>query len=492
MNSISTSMYTNLRPKQCYVNASQRRERPIASSEFGVLLQSCIDARSFDQAKKLHFRICEAGFEKNRDLLPKFVKLYSVCGRIDVARQLFDKMRKGNLDVFVWTAMICAYVGNGSPIEGVKLFVEMLADGVRPDSYTFSALLKACADLGSLRIIRELHSMIVKWGCSSCLSVANSLIHAYGSFGDVDCARKVFDRIEHRDVVSWSSMIQACSRIENHAESISLFSAMQFEELLRPNDLTIVLLLPACGFYSSLRKGQAIHAFAIRNGFRENPIVGSALVSMYSRCGEPAIAYSVFNDLDRKNIILWTSMIEGFALNGKFDLAMDLFKTMQECGLKPNYVTLVVVLSACSHGGLVDEGLEILKTMPQKFGVKPGVEHYACVVDMLGRVGRLVEAEKFIQGMSIKPSASVLGCLLGACQVHGNVEIGERLASKLFGIEPKNAANYVILSNIYASSGRWDDVRRVRRLMSERGLSKETGCSWIEIGNEVHVFRAHD
>nr|CAD1841104.1 unnamed protein product [Ananas comosus var. bracteatus] len=307
-------------------------QRPIASSEFRVLLQSCTDARSFDQAKKIHFRIREAGFEKNRDLLPKLVKLYSVCGRIDVARQLFDKMRKSNLDVFVWTAMICAYVGNGSPIEGVKLFVEMLADGVRPDSYTFSALLKASADL------------------------------------DVDCAQKVFDRIKHRDVVSWSSMIQACSRIENYAESISLFSAMQFEELLRPNELTIVSLLPTCGFYSSLRKGQAIHAFAIRNGFRENPIVGSALVSMYSRCGEPEIAYSIFNGLERKNIILWTSMIEGFALNGKFDMAMDLFKTMQECGIKPNYVTSVVVLSACSHGGLVDEGLEILKTMPQKFG----------------------------------------------------------------------------------------------------------------------------
>lgn len=480
-----------------HLNANSRKARqkncqPITSAEFAILLQSCIDARSFEQGKRLHSQIWEAGFEKNRDLLPKLVKLYGVCGRIDHARNLFDRMPKWNLDIFVWTAMISGYVKNGMPGEALELFLEMLKLGVNLDSYTFSALLKASVELGLVRLIVQLHSLIVKYGRGLCLSVANSFIHAYGSFGDVYGARKVFDRMEFRDVVSWSSMIHASSHVENHAESMALFSRMQFDECLKPNELTVVSLLPACCFFSSLRKGQAIHAYAIRNGFVSNVIVGSALVTMYSRCGDPEFAYKVFIGMERWNVITWTSMIEGFALNGRFNVALNLFKVMQDQGLKPTYITLVVILSACSHGGFVDNGLEIFETMQEKFGIHPGVEHCACVVDMLGRAGRLDEAEQFIERMEIGPSSSVYGSLLGACQVYHNVELGERLAQKLVELEPRNAANYVILSNIYASVGRWDDVGRVRKLMTSKGLFKESGCSWVEIKDKVYVFGAHD
>ncbi|XP_073108406.1 pentatricopeptide repeat-containing protein At2g01510, mitochondrial-like [Elaeis guineensis] len=480
-----------------HLNANSRNARhkncpPITSAEFSVLLQSCIDAPSFDEGKRLHLQIREAGFERNRDLLPKLIKVYSVCGRIDRARELFDRMPKRNLDVFVWTAIVSGYVKNGMPGEALEFFYEMLKLGVNPDSYTFSALLKASAELGLVSLIVQLHSLTVKYGVGLCLSVANSLVHAYGSFGNVYGARKVFDRMEFRDVVSWSSMIHACSHVENHAESMALFSRMQFDWCLKPNELTVVSLLPGCCFFSSLRKGQAIHAYAIRNGFVSNVIVGSALLTMYSRCGDPDFAYKVFSGMERRNVITWTSMIEGFALNGRFNVALNLFKVMQEQGLKPTYITLVVILSACSHGGFVDDGLEIFETMKETFGIQPGVEHCACVVDMLGRAGRLDDAEKFIERMDIGPSSSVYGSLLGACQVYHNVELGERLAQKLFELEPRNASNYVILSNIYASVGRWDDVGRVRKLMIVKGLFKESGCSWVEIKDKVYVFGAHD
>ncbi|XP_072952209.1 pentatricopeptide repeat-containing protein At3g26782, mitochondrial-like isoform X1 [Typha angustifolia] len=476
-----------------FVRASKSRERlPTSSSEYGVLLQSCIDTRSLEQGRKLHSQIKEAGFERNRDLLPKLVKLYSSCGRIEDARVLFDRMIKRRLDVFVWTSMISAYVKDGDPSEAIKLFVELLRYGKKPDSYTFSALLKASAELGFHRLTMQLHSMIVKCECILCLSVANSLIYAYGSFGDIGAAHKVFDKMELRDIISWSSMIQACTHVKSYAESMLLFYRMQHEECLKPNELTVVSLLPACGFFSSLRRGQAIHAYAIRNGFSENLIVGSSLVTMYSQCGEPDVAYRVFSSLERKNVILWTSMIKGFSLNGKPGLALNLFQIMQRQGLKPNHITFVVILMACSHGGFVDTGLEIFETMQEKFGVKPRVEHYACVVDMLSRAGRLNDAERFIERMSIRPNGSVLGCLLGACQVHRNVELGEKLAYRLFELEPDNAANYVILSNIYASVGRWDDVGRIRQMMAARGLLKEWGCSWIEIMDKVYVFGAHD
>ncbi|KAJ0983274.1 hypothetical protein J5N97_011529 [Dioscorea zingiberensis] len=464
----------------------------IVSSELSLALQHCIETRSFNEGRKIHSQIREAGFEKNRDLLPKLIKFYSVCGRADVARELFDRIPKRNLDVFIWTSMISAYIKNGFPGEAIKLFSEMLTLGLMPDSYTVSALVKASTGLGYNGLVNQLHSMSVKCGCCSSLSVPNSLIHAYGTFGNIDAAFRVFDRIELRDIVSWSSMVRACSCLEKYAESMSLFSRMQSEEHLTANEITLVSVLPACSFFSSLRKGQAIHAYVIRKGFDQNPIVNAALVTMYSRCGDPGGAFVVFNSMVEWNVVLWTSMIEGFAMNGEFDLALNLFERIQKLGLKPNYVTLVVILAACSHGGLIDEGLKIFWTMKERFGITPQIEHYACVVDMLGRGGRLDDAEKFIEKMAIPPSASVYGSLLGACQAHRNVKLGERAAFILFELEPNNAANYVILSNIYASVERWDDVGKVRQLMASKRLSKNSGCSWIEIKDKVYVFGAHD
>lgn len=388
--------------------------------------------------------------------------------------------------------MIAGYCRNGDPSESFKVFVEMLQLGVEPDGHTFSALLKASAELNLLSLTSQLHSLLVKCGRSGGLSVENSLIHAYGSSGNIDDTRKVFDRMHYRDVVSWSSIIRACSSLEMYSQSMAFFSRMQLEQHLKPNEVTIVSLLPACGSFACLRRGQAVHGFVIRNGFDLNLIVGSALVTMYSSCGDPDAAFRVFSTLGRGNVVLWTSMIEGFAMNGRFDMGLKLFRRMQDEGLKPNYITLVVVLSACSHGGLVDEGLEIFETMSEKFGIRPRVEHYSCVVDMLGRGGRLDEAERFIEKMGVKPSGSIYGTLLGACQVHRHVELGEKLANKLFELEPYNDANYVILSNIYASAGRWDDVGRVRQLMVSKGLSKVSGCSWIEIKDKVYAFGAHD
>ncbi|KAJ0983241.1 hypothetical protein J5N97_011496 [Dioscorea zingiberensis] len=404
------------------LRVSSNKRFGIASSELSLALQHCIETRSFNDGRKIHSQIREAGFEKNRDLLPKLIKFYSVCGRADVARELFDRIPKRNLDVFIWTSMISAYIKNGFPGEAIKLFSEMLTLGLMPDSYTVSALVKASTGLGYNGLVNQLHSMSVKCGCCSSLSVPNSLIHAYGTFGNIDAAFRVFDRIELRDIVSWSSMVRACSCLEKYAESMSLFSRMQSEEHLTANEITLVSVLPACSFFSSLRKGQAIHAYVIRKGFDQNPIVNAALVTMYSRCGDPGGAFVVFNSMVEWNVVLWTSMIEGFAMNGEFDLALNLFERIQKLGLKPNYVTLVVILAACSHGGLIDEGLKIFWTMKERFGITPQIEHYACVVDMLGRGGRLDDAEKFIEKMAIPPSASVYGSLLGACQAHRECE----------------------------------------------------------------------
>ncbi|XP_058077191.1 pentatricopeptide repeat-containing protein At2g01510, mitochondrial-like [Magnolia sinica] len=469
---------------------TREKELPSTSAEFSLLLQSCIESRSLQQGQNLHSQIRRLGFERNRDLLPKLLKLYSVCGRVEDARNLFDRIPKRSLNVFAWTSLISGYIENGLPKNAIRLFYEMLGFGVRPDGFTFSALLKACGCLGFLELAIQLHSMILKFGCS--LSVENSLIHVYGSLGEFEFARRVFDEMPHRDVVSWTSMIRACSSSEKYTESMQLFHRMQLDGGLKPNEVTVVSVLPACGFFSSMRRGQSIHAYVIRSWFNLNLIVAAALVSMYSQCGDPESAFLVFDSLEKRNVVLWTSMIEGYAMNGKFNSALKLFREMQDSGSKPNYVTLVVILSACSHGGLVDDGLKIFKLMRDEFGIEPQLEHYACVVDMLGRAGKLNEAEEFIESMSLKPSASMFGSLLGACQVYRDVKLGERMADKLFELEPNNAANYVILSNVYAAVGRWDDVGRVRELMVVKGLSKNPGCSWIEIKDTIYTFGAHD
>ncbi|PKA52618.1 Putative pentatricopeptide repeat-containing protein [Apostasia shenzhenica] len=472
--------------------ASQSKPQKVASSEYGFLLQSCIESRSLSKGKELHLRIKEAGYERNKDLIPKLLKLYTVCDRVDDARELFDRTPNRSLDISAWTAMISGYIRNGASSQAIALFCEMLELGLEPDSYTFSVLLKALAGLGLNRLISSMHSLIIKCGYGSFLSVGNSLVHAYGSFGDVCGAQKVFERMADRDVISWSSAIYAFSSSKYYFESTVLFSRMQFEGFIKPNERTVVSLLPACGFFSSFRRGQAIHAYAIRNGFDSNIIVSSALVTMYSRCGDPDGAFRVFNRMEERNVVVWTSMIEGLSMNGRSEMALELFKEMLDQGLTPNSITLLVVLSACSHDGLVDDGLEIFYTMKEKFGMEPGIEHHACVVGMLGRQGRLEDAESFIEMMSLPPTGCVLGPLLGACQVHHNVKLGEILAKKLFELEPYNESNYIILSNIYASVGRWDDVCRVRKLMVVKGLSKSSGCSWIEMKDKVYLFDAHD
>ncbi|KAJ8619359.1 hypothetical protein MRB53_027888 [Persea americana] len=483
----------SIKPLKTKTPEALKKPSSIPSTELVLLLQSCIETKSYQQGKSIHSQILKLGFERNRDLLPKLIKLYSVCGRISIARNLFDRIPNRNLNVFVWTSLISGYIENGLLGNVIGIFLEMLELGVKPDGFTFSSLLKACSNLGFPPLVTQLHSMIVKCGCGSFLSVENSLIHLYGSLCvDVESAHRVFDRMSCRDVVSWTSIIRACCSLEKYGESMELFSRMQFDEDIKPNELTVVSVLPACGFFSSLRRGQAFHAYIIRNGFSMNVIVGASLVSMYSHCGHPDDAFLVFDSLKERNIVLWTSMIEGYSVNGRFDSALELFHVMQDNGIEPNYVTLIVILSACSHGGLIDDGWEIFNSLRDKFGIEPRAEHYACVVDMLGRAGQLDEAEKFINTMSLKPNGSIFGSLLGACGVYGNVDLGERLASRLFELEPNNAANYVMLSNIYAAVERWDDVGRMRQLMAVKGLSKDPGCSWIETKNKVYVFGAHD
>eukprot|EP01018_Ginkgo_biloba_P026114 Gb_35645 [translate_table: standard] len=471
------------------LNIMVQRGIQVDSEIYGSLLQLCADLKALIEGKQVHAYICASSLEQNLFLRTKLVSMYCICGNIIDARLVFDKFSRRN--VFIWTAMISGYIRNGYFREALALYYQMRRVGIQPDNYTFSSVIKACAMLSDLQQAMEIHAHIIRIEYEFNISVENALVAMYVQCGRTELARQMFDKMTERDVVSWSGMIAAYNQTKDCNEALKLFGQMQ-EDAVKPNPVTITSVLPACGHLPALQRGKEIHNYILRSGFDLNEFVGSALVAMYAQCGSIEDARHVFDKMSKKCVVSWTAMIEGYGMNGYGEDALILFKQMQEAGLKPNYITFVVLLSACSHAGLVAEGWQYFKSMSGDYNITPGGEHYACMVDLLGRAGQLDEAEKFIQNMPLKPIGGVWGALLSACRIHCNVELGERVAQHLFELEPYNAGNFVMLSNIYAAAGRWDAVAKVRNMMRHRGLKKNPGCSWIEIKNNVHSFLAGD
>ncbi|GKE06002.1 pentatricopeptide repeat-containing protein, partial [Tanacetum coccineum] len=275
-------------------------------------------------------------------------------------------------------------------------------------------------------------------------------------------------------------------------EALELFREMQMEGDVTPNYVSLISVLPAISGLGALEIGKWVHFFAVRNGIKIDPMLGSALIDMYSKCGSIAEALQLFEYLSQKNVITWNSIITGLAIHGRANDALDHFTKMQESGISPNDVTYISVLTACSHAGLVDKGISIFDQMVQTDGLKPRIEHYGCMVDLLGRAGRLQEAENLLLKMPGEPDDVVLKALLGACKKHGNIEIGERVAKRLLEIDPQDGAPYVALSNMYASLANWDGVTETRLKMKENDVKKDPGCSWIEVDGSIHEFVVAD
>jgi pentatricopeptide repeat protein len=282
-------------------------------------------------------------------------------------------------------------------------------------------------------------------------------------------------------------MISGYSQNGLFDEAVLLFQQMQLTGVM-PGTNTFASILPACANLAALEYGKEIHGDIIRSGFQSDEFVGNALIDMYAKCGSIEKACKVFNNLLRRDVVSCTAMIGGYAMHGYSKEALQLFKKMLHAGIDPNHVTFVGVLSACCHSGLVDDGWQYFKCMKQYYHITPTMDHYCCMVDLLGRAGHLKEAQDFVNKMPVKPNAAVLGSLLGACRIHINVDLAEHVAECLFELDPENAAPYVLLSNIYAAACRWDGMEKVRRMMKERRVRKKPGCSWIEVNKRVYVF----
>ncbi|XP_059653362.1 pentatricopeptide repeat-containing protein At5g48910 [Cornus florida] len=465
-------------------------------------------------------RICALSEPPHRDLV--------------YARLVFDQMPQPNC--FSWNTIIRALSESNNeedPLEALILFSQMIQNQfVEPNCFTFPSALKACARTGRLEEGKQLHCMIVKYGLDSDEFVLSNLVRMYvmcgvmndaqGLFvssvevensekrrevgnvvlwnvmvdgyirlGDFKAARQLFDKMPQRSVVSWNSMISGYAQKGQFKEAIDLFWEMQMGDVC-PNYVTLVSVLPAISRLGALDLGKWVHLYAEKSKIDIDGVLGSALVDMYSKCGSFEKAIQVFASLPQRNVITWNAVISGLAMHGQAKDALNYFARMEQAGVTPSDVTYIGVLSACSHAGLVHEGRSIFNQMVRVSGLEPRIEHYGCMVDLLGRAGLLGEAEELILNMPIKPDDVILKALLGACKMHGNVEMGEHIAKRLMEMAPRDSGSYVALSNMYASLGRWQDVAELRLKMKEMDIRKDPGCSWIELDGVIHEFLVED
>eukprot|EP01018_Ginkgo_biloba_P030770 Gb_22711 [translate_table: standard] len=448
-------------------------------------LSACAHSTALKQGKWIHGYIIKSGLESEVSVGNALLDMYAMCGCLENARQVFHKM--SDRDVVSWSAMIARCAQNGRSNEALILFHQMHVVDVKPDSITMASVIPAFAHLAALQQGKGIHAYIIRSGFESAVSVHNALIDMYAKCGSIEVARCCFDKMFRKDVVSWTAMIAGYAQNGHAIEAIELLYQMQLTGVT-PNSVTVVSVLPACAHLAALQQGKWIHAYTIRNGYESDISIGNALIDMYGKCGSIKIARILFDKMYERDVVSWNAMIAAYGMHGHGEDALALFTQMQITGMKPDHVTFIGVLTACRHAGLVDEGWQYFNCISRDYGITPMVEHYACMVDLLGRAGQLDEAHDFIKKMPIDPGASVWGALLFACRIHCNIELGECASERLLELEPSNAGNYVLLSNIYAAAGRWDDVAKVRTMLKDTGVEKGPGYSWIEISNRVHAF----
>ncbi|KAG4120405.1 hypothetical protein ERO13_D11G141900v2 [Gossypium hirsutum] len=475
----------------------------------------------------------------------EILKFCSLSAHRDIgyARKVFRQMSEPNC--FSWNTFIRALTESdendetNEPLEALLLFTEMLTDGtVLPNRFTFPSVFKACARTGKLLEGEQVHGLAVKFGFEKDEFVASNLVRMYvmcgamekaqfllnkmmvefendgklvndkrrieGNIvlwnvmidgyiriGDLTAARELFDKMSQRSVISWNVMISGYAQNGYFMEAIEMFRLMQMGKV-RPNYVTLVSVLSAISRIGALELGKWVHLYAERNDIVIDDVLGSALIDMYAKCGSIEKAVQVFNRISKPNTITWSAIIGGLAIHGRAKDALDYFSRMEREGVTPSGVVYIGILTACSHAGLVEEGRLFFNHIVNEVDFEHRLEHYGCMVDLLGRAGLLKEAEEFILNMPIKPDDVTWKALLGACKMHGNIEMGDRVAQILMNMAPRDSGAYVALSNIYAACRDWESVARVRLKMNEMNVRKDPGCSWIELDGIVHQFLVED
>lgn len=451
--------------------------------------------KSFSQLKNenpfpIYAHIVKFGLEFNNFVRNSLITAFVNCGNTLFARQVFDE--SAHKDVVTWTAMIDGYARNGFPIEGLKCFKQMISSGVKVDEVTVVSALSAAGMTGNILFGRCVHGFYiqpgrVKWD----VYVGCVLVDMYSKCGYSNDARRVFDEMPIKNVVSWSALIAGYVQGNRFKDALLLFQDMLIADV-RPNQTTLTSVLTASAQLGALDQGRWVHEYINRNALDMNSITVTALIDMYAKCGCVCEAMLVFENFPKKNVYSWTAMINGLAMHGDALGALKLFRQMLSSGVQPNGVTFISVLSACAHGCLVNEGCNLFEVMKHKYHMEPNIDHYGCMIDILGRAGYLEEARKLIKDMPMEPTPGVWGTLFGACMIHKAFDLGEYIGSLLIRLQPNHSGRYALLANMYSANDRWDDAAFVRKIMKGKGVEKRPGFSWIEVNGSIHEFIAFD
>ncbi|KAJ0034957.1 hypothetical protein Pint_24796 [Pistacia integerrima] len=487
---------------------------------FPPIIKAAARMEGLFEGMQVHGLGAKLGFDSDPFVQTGLLGMYAACGRISDARMLFDKM--SYRDVVTWSIMIDGYCQSGLFDDALELFEEMKRSNVEPDEMILSTILSACGRAGNLSYGKVIHELIIEnnvvvdthlqsalvtmYASCGCMDIANELfdkmwpknlvvatamVSGYSRIGRIKDARMIFDQMVERDLVFWSAMISGYAESDQPLEALKLFKEMQVVGM-KPDQVTMLSVISACAHLGALDQAKWIHLYVDRNRFGGYLRVNNAFIDMYAKCGSLERAREVFDKMQSRNVISWTSMINAFAVHGDASNALSYFNQMKHENIEPNGVTFVGVLYACSHAGLVEEGKKIFASMINEHSITLKHEHYGCMVDLFGRANLLREALELVETMPLAPNVVIWGSLMAACQVHGEIELGEFAAKQLLRLEPDHDGALVLLSNIYAKERRWQDVGEIRQVMKQRGIFKEKGCSRIEMNNEVHEFLMAD
>ncbi|XP_073059322.1 pentatricopeptide repeat-containing protein At1g74630-like [Primulina eburnea] len=449
---------------------------------FPVVLKSCCKLLAFREGEEMHCLSLKFGFKTNTYVGTTLIEFYSDGGSVACAYRVFIEMVLRN--VVSWTAMILGYIANGDLVSGRRLFDLAPERDVVLWNRIVSAYIE-CGDMVEAKRLFELmpDKDLISW---------NTLLNGYAKNGDVERCERLFEEMQDRNIFSWNGLIGGYAHNGRFVEVLGLFKRMLKENDVQPNDATLVNVLTACARLGALDFGKWVHIYAENNGYKTNIYVCNGLIEMYAKCGLVRSAVDVFRGMIKKDLVSWNTIINCLAVHSHGADALSLFNEMKYRGEKPDGITFIGILCACSHMGFVKDGLNYFQSMINEYSIIPQIEHFGCMVDLLARAGVLEHAVEFVQKMPIKPDSVIWSTLLAASRVHKNIKLAELSLQKLIELDPQNPANYVMLSNVYGEAKKWEDLARLKVALRDMGSKKQPGCSLIETEDEIFEFCAFD
>lgn len=453
------------------------------------VFSACAEVKGYFQGLQVHCLAVKSGFDVDVCVRNAILDLYGKCKALVEAYLVFQEMEQR--DSVSWNAIIAALEQNECYEDTIAHLNEMLRSGMEPDDFTYGSVLKACAGLQSLEYGLVVHGKAIKSGLGLDAFVSSTVVDMYCKCGAITEAQKLHDRIGGQELVSWNSIISGFSLTKQSEEAQRFFSEM-LDMGVKPDHFTYATVLDTCANLATIELGKQIHGQIIKQEMLGDEYISSTLVDMYAKCGNMPDSLLMFEKARKLDFVSWNAMICGYALHGQGLEALEMFERMQRANVVPNHATFVAVLRACSHVGLLDDGCQYFHLMTSHYKLVPQLEHFACMVDILGRSKGPQEALEFIRSMPLEADAVVWKTLLSICKIRQDVEVAETAASNVLRLDPDDASVYILLSNVYAGSGKWVDVSRTRRLMRQGRLRKEPGCSWIEVQSEMHGFLVGD